>query len=209
MVSLAFLSRFLSRYGVQNCCHTQGGIRFYVPYNMCIETRARRLLCDTKIKYSPPHICSGEDDKPSLNPSGEKHREQTICTVLESAMKSYQKLHEALSGSNSLIKTNVSGTGFAFTCFSKDCLSYRSVATAMRVWLESESINVHVGVASSCTFADVESFVASQPDKHVLTFPGYLFVVEAMPLLTGFDQFMDGVVFSWNRRAARLAGASR
>ena len=124
-------------------------------------------------------------------------------------MKSYQKLHEALSGSNSLIKTKVSGTGFAFTCFSKDCLSYRSVATAMRVWLESELINVNVGVASSCTFADVESFVASQPDKHVLTFPGYLFVVEAMPILTGFDQFMDGVVFSWNRRAARLAGASR
>ena len=79
----------------------------------------------------------------------------------------------------------------------------------MRVLLESESINVHVGVASCCTFADVESFVASQPDKHVLAFPGYLFVVEAMPILTGFDQFMDGVVFSWNRRAARLAGASR
>ena len=79
----------------------------------------------------------------------------------------------------------------------------------MRVWLESESINVHVGVASSCTFADVESLVASQPDKYLFDFPGYLFVIEAMPLLTGFDLFMDGVVFSWNRRAARLAGAAR
>ena len=124
-------------------------------------------------------------------------------------MKSYQKLHEAVSGSNSLIKTKVSGTDFPFTCFSKDCLSYRSVATAMRVWLESESINVHVGDATSCTFADVESFAASQPDKHLFAFPGYLFVIEAMPLLSGFDLFMDGVVFCWNRRAARLAGAAR
>ena len=151
---------------------------------------------------------SGEDDKPSVIPTGEKHREQTICTLLKFTMKTYQKLHEALSGGNSLIKTKVSGTGFAFTCFSNDCLSYRSVATAMRIWLESESINVHVGVATSCTFADVKSFVASQPGKHVLAFPGYLLVIEAMPLLTGFDLFMDGVVFSWNRRAARLAGAA-
>ena len=43
---------------------------------MCIETRAGRLLCDTQIKYSPLHMCSGEDDKPSLNPSAEKHREK-------------------------------------------------------------------------------------------------------------------------------------
>ena len=45
-------------------------------YNMCIETRAGHLLCDTQIKYSPLRIRSGEDDKPSLNPSGEKHREK-------------------------------------------------------------------------------------------------------------------------------------
>ena len=67
----------LSRYCVKIKCPSLGDLGFCAPYNMCIETRAGRLLCDTKIEYSPPHICSGEDDKPSLNPSGEKHREQT------------------------------------------------------------------------------------------------------------------------------------
>ena len=62
-----FSEPFLPRCGVENCCHTQGSIRFCAPYNMCIETRAGRLLCDTQIKYSPLHMCSGEDDKPSLN----------------------------------------------------------------------------------------------------------------------------------------------
>ena len=41
---------------------------------MYIETRAGRLLCGMQIKYLPLRMCSGEDDKPSLNPSGEKHR---------------------------------------------------------------------------------------------------------------------------------------
>ena len=85
----AFLSHFLSRYGVKINCPVLSSLGFYQPYNMCIETRAGRLLCDTKIKYLPLLIGSGEDDKPSLNPSGEKHREKPhpiayFCSCLQS-----------------------------------------------------------------------------------------------------------------------------
>jgi hypothetical protein len=45
-------------------------------YNMSIETRAGRLLCDTQLNIYHCNYCSGEDDKPSLNPIGEKHREK-------------------------------------------------------------------------------------------------------------------------------------
>ena len=49
---------------------------------MCIEARARRLLCGIKIKYLPLHEVSGEDDKPSLNPTVEKHRKNYFLLQL-------------------------------------------------------------------------------------------------------------------------------
>ena len=61
---------------------------------MCIETRAGRLLYDAKIQYSPPHSCLGEDDKPSLNPSGEIQRKNnpilgTIIMTISASFETY------------------------------------------------------------------------------------------------------------------------
>ncbi len=167
-----------------------------VRHIICIEIRARRLLCDTKIKYSPLRMCSGKDDKPSLNPSGEKHREQTVCTSLDFSIEVSLQWREAFGSNMNILKTSVFGAGFTLTCFSNRQLDCRDTARAMYICLESRDINVCVSDANSCTQSDVDAFLVSQPEKHIFVYPGYIFVVEKMPIFSSFFKiFMSGVVF--------------
>ena len=176
---------------------------------MCIETRAGRLLCDTQIKCSPLRICSGKDDKPSLNPSGEKHREQTVCTLLDFSMEASLQWREAFGSNMNILKTSVFGAGFALTCFSNRQLDYRDTARAMHIWLESRDVNVCISDANFCTPSDVDACLVSQPEKNIVVFPGYIFVVEKMPIFSSsFKIFMSGVVFHWMQRDGDLVAVA-
>ena len=176
---------------------------------MCIETRAGRLLCDTKTKHSSLHIRPGEDDKPSLNPSGEKRREQTVCTLLDFQAEASLQWRENFGSNMNILKTSVLGAGFALTCFSNRQLDYRDTARAMHIWLESQGVNVCVSDATLCTPSDVDACLVSQPEKNIVVFPGYIFVVEKMPIFSSFFKiFMSGVVFHWMQRDGDLVAVA-